>query len=216
MGTKYFILFYLLIVIQFNTSCVNKDGNPKAIKREISKSIPSINIDTNNVKKIFDKKGVNDSLRIEVFDIDEALINGKLPLNTNYKKFLELLGKEDSITNYTREMYSSFSDTVVTQTLHKNNSKFEIFQDQLKYDAIRFNVKTFVIYKNHKLSHETTIEDFSKVFPNASKEVGQVDVFDEGIQKMISLRESENPKFEGRINFMFKNDSLVEFHWWVP
>ncbi|WP_155845735.1 hypothetical protein [Chryseobacterium gregarium] len=60
----------------------------------------------------------------------------------------------------------------------------------------------------------TTITDLQKIFPNAVRDIGNMDVYGEGKLQVIQLREDQNNISDGHINTFLKNGKLYFMHWW--
>lgn len=149
---------------------------------------------------------------------DSVLINGRVPLKTTCDFFVRTIGKPDSITDYKGEMYSAFEDSieVETKSFYKYGSEYELYKNQLIYSEIFLNEKTFITYQDLILTNETSLEEFGKLFPLEVEQSGKIDIYQRGCRTMVRVKVFDREKVHKRINFIFKENCLESFHWWLP
>lgn len=159
---------------------------------------------------------------IEVIDTDKIYFNGKYKRFFTLKDFETKIGKVDSIRLINNEETcstifenTSESEKNIHQYLFKDGSRFENYDQQVAIDEFKFSNGNFLKYDNFILDSTTTIGNLKKIFPNAVKEIKQINVKDEGTLEVISLKENNNTS-DGNILLFFKNGRLYTIHWWFP
>lgn len=173
-----------------------------------------------NQNKIISEK---DSLT-EVMQKKDILFNGKLRRYFTVSEFEKTFGKPDSTKLLAEEEPCTYIFDTETQTqnvndnkyFYKEGSRFENFKEKVAVDEFRFLKNNFILFKGEKLSALTTITDLQKIFPNAVRDIGTMDVHGEGELQVIQLREDENNVSDGHINIFLKNGKLYSMHWWFP
>jgi hypothetical protein len=148
---------------------------------------------------------------IEVFQVDQALLNNKLHLNTNLRQFELLWGKPDSIItpDYDEVCAASFEEEF--QYILKDGSEFEMFKDSIVFSEIRFCGESFVTYNGITLNKNTTLADIKKRFPHAVKQAEY-----EGVPEEIRLRDTVNKDSDSAILMIFKEGKLEKLVNFVP
>jgi hypothetical protein len=199
-----------------NTSSVKKNEAIVATKKTISETKGKFDTAKFSTSKVTDAQN-------EVMREDEILFNGKLTRYFTLRKFEQLFGKADSIKLMSEEEPCSYifinkdgSKNIDDKYLYKDGSKFENSKNKVAVDEFRFTKNNFLLYKGIKLNAATTISDLQKIFPNAVNNIGTMDVYGEGILKVIQLREDKNNISEGHIEVFIKNGKLYFMHWWFP
>jgi hypothetical protein len=176
----------------------------------------------NPAKEINGGSSKKESQEIEVFDVNEMLFNGKSKRFFTLKDFEKNFGKADSIKSVNEEepcvsiFGNEYGENLYGNYLYKNGSRFETSKDSVAIDEFRFYNGSFLKYKNHIFNATTTLEDLRKIFPNAVKEIGELDVYGEGRLHVIYLKEDANNISDGHINVFIKNGKLYFMHWWFP
>lgn len=175
----------------------------------------------NPAKEINGGSSKKESQEIEVFDVNEMLFNGKSKRFFTLKEFEKHFGKADSTRLMSEDSPCSYifeneDGKLDDKYLYKNGSRFENSKDSVAIDEFRFYNRSFLRYKNHILNATTTLEYLRKIFPNAVKEIGELDVYGEGKLQVIQLREDANNISDGHINVFIKNGKLYFMHWWFP
>lgn len=169
------------------------------------------------------KTGSKDSLN-EVMSEKDIFFNGKLPRYFTVKEFEKTFGKADSTKLLAEEEPCTYIFDTESQTdnmndnkyFYKDGSRFENFKEKVAVDEFRFSKNNFILFKGKKLSALTTVIELQKIFPNAVKNMGTMDVYGEGNLQVIQLREDENNVSDGHLNIFLKNGKLYFMHWWFP
>lgn len=148
---------------------------------------------------------------IEVFQIEHALLNNKLHLNTNLRQFEALWGKPDSIItpNYNEICAAGFEEDF--QYLFKDGSTFEIFKDSILLGEIFFTGNNFITYKGVTLNRHTTLADIIRLFPHAVKQAEY-----EGTPEEIKLRDTANKDSDSSILLFFREGKLERLVNFIP
>ncbi|MFB9079637.1 hypothetical protein ACFFLS_07095 [Flavobacterium procerum] len=159
----------------------------------------------------------------EVMKEEDILFNGKLKRYFTLKEFENALGKTDSIKLMSEEEPCSYifenedgSKNLEDKYLYKDGSRFENTEDKVAVDEFRFTKNNFILFKGKKLDGNSTIAVLQKLFPNAIKNMGNLDVYGEGTLQVIQLREDENNISDGHVKVFIKNGKLYYMHWWFP
>lgn len=218
---KYFLLLIILQCFGLQSCKKEKKSETenltktKILKTNINKK------ELNSVKQCNRDSSKKESQEIEVFDVNEMLFNGKSKRFFTLKEFEKHFGKADSTRLMSEDSPCSYifeneDGKLDDKYLYKNGSRFENSKDSVAIDEFRFYKGNFLKYKNHILNASTTLEDLRKIFPNAVKEMGELDVYGEGKLQVIQLREDANNISDGHINIFIKNGKLYFMHWWFP
>jgi hypothetical protein len=211
-------ILLIILILLFNISCKNKEtksvektDNSKEIQKTISEN--KNKSDTSDIK----------DYQNEVMNEKDILFNGKLKRYFTLNEFEKVFGENDSIKLVLEEepCYSIFeyedgSVDPQDKYLYKDGSRFENSKDKVAVDEFRFTKNNFILFKGIKLKSTTSISDLQKLFPNATKDIGKMDVYGEGKLKVIQLREDENNASDGHIKIFLKNNKLYFMHWWFP
>lgn len=206
------ILFIILITV----SC--KDKNEVLIES----SKPVVETEETKINEKTDATKIADSLN-EVMNEEDILFNGKLKRYFSLKEFEDVFGKVDSIKLMSEEEPCSYifenedgSKDMEDKYLYKDGSRFENTKEKVAVDEFRFTKSNYILFKGNKLNSYTSITDLQKLFPNAMKSIGIMDVYKEGKLQVIELREDENNVSDGHIKMFIKNGKLYFMHWWFP
>lgn len=159
----------------------------------------------------------------EVMDARYIRLNGKLERYFSRKEFSSVLGEPDSAKLLSEEepctnnfVEADGSVDPQAKYLFKNGSKYENVKNKVAIEEISFAHGDFITYRGVTLNGQTTLTDLQKLFPNAVKNVGMMDVYGEGQLQVIQLREDKNNVSDGHINIFLKNGRLYIMHWWFP
>ena len=159
----------------------------------------------------------------EVMNEEDIYFNGKLKRYFTLEEFQNVFGKTDSIKlmseiepcNYIFENEDGSKD-IEDKYLYKDGSRFENTKQKVAVDEFRFTKNNYILFKGVKLNSTTTIIDLERLFPNAIKNIGILDVYEEANLQVIQLREDENNVSDGHIKIFLKNGKLYFMHWWFP
>lgn len=164
-----------------------------------------------------------DDLQHEVMLETEILFNGKLNRYFTLNEFQKVFGKADSIKLMSEEAPCTYlfenddgSKDMNDTYLYKDGSRFENTKQKVAVDEFRFTKDNFILFKGKKLNATTTLKDLQKLFPNALKNSGTLDVYEEGELQVIQLREDEDNLSDGHLKLFVKNGKLYFMHWWFP
>lgn len=164
-----------------------------------------------------------DDLQHEVMLETEILFNGKLNRYFTLNEFQKVFGKADSIKLMSEEAPCTYlfenddgSKDINDTYLYKDGSRFENTKQKVAVDEFRFTKDNFILFKGKKLNATTTLKDLQKLFPNALKNSGTLDVYEEGELQVIQLREDEDNLSDGHLKLFVKNGKLYFMHWWFP
>ncbi|WP_268845961.1 hypothetical protein [Flavobacterium aestivum] len=208
----------IISILLLSISCKNKE----------IKSVEKTDNSNEIEKTISENKNKSDTTDIkdyqnEVMNEKDILFNGKLKRYFTLSDFEKVFGENDSIKLVIEEepCYSIFENKDGSvdpedKYLYKDGSRFENSKDKVAVDEFRFTKNNFILFKGIKLKSTTSISDLQKLFPNATKDIGEMDVYGEGKLQVIQLREDENNISDGHINIFIKNDKLYFMHWWFP
>jgi hypothetical protein len=211
-------ILVIISILLFSISCKNKE----------IKSVEKIDNSKEIEKTISENKNKSDTTDIidyqnEVMNEKDILFNGRLKRYFTLSEFEKVFGENDSIKLVLEEgpCYSIFENADGSvdpedKYLYKDGSRFENSKDKVAVDEFRFTKSNFILFKGIKLKSTTSISDLQKLFPNATKDIGKMDVYGEGKLQVIQLREDENNASEGHIKIFIKNDKLYFMHWWSP
>ncbi|AQY20975.1 hypothetical protein [Riemerella anatipestifer] len=207
------------LIILMIVSC--KDKNEKLIEN----NIPIVETKETKIKEETDTTKIADEQN-EVMTEKDILFNGKLKRYFSLKEFENVFGKADSIKPLAEEEPCTFIfDTELEPDnsnfnefmyYYKDASRFENYKEKVAVDEFRFINNNFILFKGIKLNSSTTVKDLKKLFPNAMKNIGTMDVYGEGNLQVIQLREDEHNVSDGHINLFIKNGKLYYIHWWFP
>lgn len=211
-------ILVIISILLFSISCKNKEIKPVK-KIDNSKEIEKTISENKNKSDTTDIKDYQN----EVMNEKDILFNGRLKRYFTLSEFEKVFGENDSIKLVLEEgpCYSIFENEDGSvdpedKYLYKDGSRFENSKDKVAVDEFRFTKSNFILFKGIKLKTTTSISDLQKLFPNATKDIGKMDVYGEGILQVIHLREDENNTSSGHIKLFIKNDKLYFMHWWFP
>ncbi|WP_313580174.1 hypothetical protein [Chishuiella sp.] len=186
------------------------------------KRIESNHDEPNTIEKSETKKISFEDL--EILDIDSALFNGKIKRFFPLKDFEKYFGKPDSIVSVDTIGVCSFVfmgdngyKNPNDKMLYKNGSEFEMSDGEVAISKFRFNDNNYIKYNNIILNSTTTVDELSKLFPNAISKIYILDVYNEGKLQVFDLREGDYPDSDGdHMKFFLRNGKLSFMYWWSP
>ncbi len=154
---------------------------------------------------------------------NDILFNGKLKRYFNLSDFDKVFGKSDSIklVSEGESCHTIFENNDGSfhpedKYFYKDGSTFENSRDKVAVEEFRFTKNNFIVFKGIKLTADTTTNDLTKIFPIATANIGNMDVYNEGKLQVIQLLEDDNNTSDGHINLFIKNNKLYFMHWWFP
>lgn len=225
---KVFIVLAVLLLFIGSVTYIFIKGfeggrRPNLQEFEIAQEIPSKN-KTNSEKENSNQKTESKDSLNEVMSEKDILFNGKLSRHFTVKEFEKTFGKVDSTKLLAEEEPCTFIFDTEPETgsmndnkyFYKDGSRFENFKEKVAVDEFRFLKNNFILFKGKKLSALTTVSELQKIFPNAVKNIGSMDVYGEGNLQVIQLREDANNVSDGHLNIFLKNGKLYFMHWWFP
>jgi hypothetical protein len=208
----------IILIIFILFSC--NDKNAISVKKNDILKDTLKTLSTNKIKTDSIKIG---DLQNEVMLETDILFNGKLNRYFTLNEFQKVFGKADSIKLMSEEEPCNYifenedgSKDMDDKYLYKDGSRFENTKQKVAIDEFRFTKDNFIIFKEKKLNSTTTIIELQKLFPNATKNIGILDVYGEGELQVIQLREDQNNISDGHIKIFIKNGKLYFMHWWFP
>lgn len=217
---KYLSILWIFILF---SSCTEKDGNKKdpqpaaPHQKAMAKKDSTVSAAAPPTTEI-----TKDSLN-EVMLEDDILFNGKLKRFFSLNDFEKVFGKADSIKLMSEEAPCAYifenpdgSKDMNDRYLYKNGSRFENTQNKVAVDEFRFLNGNYILYKGIKIDSQTTLNDLKPIFPNAIKNIGTLDVYEEGKFQVIQLREDREGISDGHLKIFFKNNRIFFMHWWFP
>lgn len=210
---------YLLITCFLSAACNSpQESSEKAISQQENQSSPV----SSPSQPALPPKAGNDTA-IEVLNAEEILLNGKLKRYFSIAQFRSLLGTPDSSRLLSEEqpcntIFEEADGSVDPKAtyLYKNGSRYENTQDKVAIDEVSFTHGDFIVYHGMMLNARTTVDDLRKLFPNAVKHIGIMDVNGNGELQVIQLREDNNNISDGHIRLFLKDGRLYSMHWWFP
>ena len=217
-------IFVITLILVLSISCRNKEiksvekiDNSKETEVTISE-----NKNNSNTSDTTETSDIKDSQN-EVMKVEDILFNGRLKKYFTLSEFETVFGQNDSIKLISEEgsCYTIFENKDGSvdpedKYLYKEGSRFENSKDKVAVDEFKFTKSNFILFKGVRLDSATSISDLQKIFPNATKNIGSMDVYKEGKLQVIQLREDENNVSDGHINIFIKNGKLYSMHWWFP
>lgn len=221
------IVFFYSLFSAF-TACKNDENKEKNNRREengtgLVHSKKEYDISSKSSVKETAPPDKNKPNRIEIFDTDLMLFNGKVKRFFSLKDFKNNFGEPDSTKLIKQEERCAYvfqnldpTKNLNDKFLYKNGSHFENSDEKVAIDEFRFTKNNFILYKGIIFNASTTINQLKEIFPNAVENIGAINVYGEGELQMIQLREGEYELYDGHINIFFKNDKLYFMQWWLP
>lgn len=211
------VLFCLFIV-----SCGRNPVDTSKTNEQTQDSLKDVQNDIPQSQQ-YSQKVQAANTAIEVMAEKDILLNGRLKRYFTLNEFTSVLGKPDSsqLLSDTEPCTTIFQEAdgsvdPKAKYIYKNGSRFECAGGKVAIDEIRFEKGDFLVFKNHKLNKSTTIAVLRKMFPNAAKHIGIMDVAGEGQLQVLQLREDDENVSDGHINLFVKNGKLYYMHWWFP
>ncbi|SMP20421.1 hypothetical protein [Flavobacterium hercynium] len=214
----------LISILVLSVSCRNKEikSVEKIDTSKETEEIISENKSKPDTSYTTDIPHIED-FQNEVMKEEDILFNGRLKKYFTLSEFETVFGQNDSIKLLLEEepCYTIFENKDGSvdpedKYLYKEGSRFENSKDKVAVDEFKFTKSNFVLFKGIRLDSSTSISDLQKIFPNATKNIGSMDVYKEGKVQVIQLREDENNVSDGHINIFIKNGKLYSMHWWYP
>ncbi|HZX59840.1 MAG TPA: hypothetical protein VFE54_13985 [Mucilaginibacter sp.] len=173
---------------------------------------PHSNQDTKLVKVRIDS-----SINKEYLDWNSLKINGTIPLISSYSDLVNKLGKPDSTSKPDSDEISNSFYNKKFKYCYIKGLQFEKYNDTLVLRNIDFR-KSNGLYINSnraKISNETTIDDFKKLFPDAA-ENNQLSGTDLDEYLSISLSASRKHLNERWIfTFRWKDHRLIKLEYLI-
>lgn len=149
---------------------------------------------------------------------DALTINNMLPLSASKKMLYRCFGNHDSIVqpDYESICVSNFSDSFQFVFFGKTN--FEIKNDSAVLNQLFFEKDKHVklVGPNWVLDKTTTLETFSKIFPNSVKRKNSELISDIGEVIAIEIASSKGDIYDFKWIFYFKDQKLVLLEPWEP
>ncbi|AZA77583.1 hypothetical protein EG347_08680 [Chryseobacterium sp. G0186] len=211
----------LLAIILFQ-SCNQKKESEKnlAPQKEIQESKIQKDSILQDINKAADsKKDTLDEVMLE----NDIRFNGKLKRYFTLADFEKNFGKADSTKLLSEEepctsiFEGSAEDNGMNDKyFYKDGSRFENSGQKVAVDEFKFVKGNYILYKGIKIGGESTVNDLKKIFPNAIRDIGVLEVYGEGKLQLITLREDKEGISDGHINIFFKNNRIYYMHWWFP
>ncbi|MDR6919309.1 hypothetical protein [Chryseobacterium sp. 2987] len=216
---KYLSILWIFTLL---LSCIGKEGNKKDLQLTAPHQKTVAKKDSTVSAVPATTKIPKDSLN-EVMQEDDILFNGKLKRFFSLNDFEKVFGKADSIKLMSEEAPCTYifenpdgSKDMNDRYLYKNGSRFENTQNKVAVDEFRFLNGNYILYKGIKIDARTTLNDLKPIFPNAIRNIGTLDVYEEGKFQVIQLREDHEGISDGHLNLFFKNNRIFFMHWWFP
>lgn len=216
---KYLSVVLTIILFQ---SCNQKKETEKDLtpQKEIQENKIQKDSVFQNSDQTADRK--RDTLN-EVMLEDDIRFNGKLKRYFTLADFEKNFGKADSTRLLSEEEpctsifeSSEEENSMNDKYLYKSGSRLENSGRKVAVDEFRFVKGNYILYKGIKIDEESTVNDIQKIFPNAIRNIGVLEVYGEGKLQLITLREDKEGISDGHINIFFKNNKIYYMHWWFP
>ncbi|WP_284462211.1 hypothetical protein [Chryseobacterium sp.] len=215
---KYFLPVLAVILFQ---SCNQKKESKKdpVTQKEIQNNKVKTDSAIQNISKAAEiKKDTLDEVMLE----EDIRFNGKLRRFFSINDFGKVFGKADSTRLLSEEQPCTYifetpdGNGMNDKYLYKSGSRFENSGQKVAVDEFRFLNGNYILYKGIKIDSKSTINDLKQIFPNAIRNIGNLDVSGEGTLQTITLREDKEGISDGHINIFFKNNRIYSLHWWFP
>lgn len=211
-------ILVIISILLLSFSC--KNNEKKSVKKivilkksEKTTALKFTKSDTTEIKEV----------QNEVMSENDILFNGKLKRYFNLSDFDQVFGKSDSIklvsegdSCYTIFENNDGSFDSEDKYFYKDGSTFENSKDKVAVEEFRFIKNNFIVFKGIKLTADTTVNELAKIFPIATSNIGNMDVYNEGKLQVIQLLENKKNTSDGHINLFIKNNKLYFMHWWFP
>ncbi len=215
---KYFSIILLFILLPCSCKKEKKSVEPYKIQDRAKESDSGTTLQ--DTAQIVDVR--KDTLN-EVMSVEDIRFNGELKRFFSLSEFERVFGKADSIRLMSEEAPCSYvfensdgSKEMEDKYLYKNGSRFENSEQKVAVDEFKFLNGNYVLYKGIKIDAKSTLHDIKRIFPNAVRNRGTMDVYHEGKLQVIQLREDEKGISDGHINIFFRNNRIYYLHWWFP
>ncbi len=207
-------------IISFSAILLSCNNNTKSVEQN---DVLKDTLKTISVNELESDSTKIDEHQNEVMSEDDIYFNGKLKRYFTLTEFQNVFGKTDSIKlmsevepcNYIFDNEDGSKD-MEDKYFYKDGSRFENTNQKVAVDEFRFTKDNYILFKGIELNSRTTIIDLRKLFPDATKNIGTLDVYEEGKLQVIQLREDENNVSDGHIKIFIKNGKLYFMHWWFP
>ncbi|PST83659.1 hypothetical protein C7T94_14085 [Pedobacter yulinensis] len=212
----------LLICLLFNSCSGSADEDSKRAGQKQARTETGNTRSNRNLPEIAGTR-TEPRTDIEVMEEKSILFNGRLKRYFSLIQFKAVLGEPDSskllgevepCTNIFQEADGSIDPQ--TRYLFKNGSRFENAQDRVAVDQINFMYGDYLVFNDITLNRHTTLAELKRLFPQAGKRVGLMEVAGSGKLQVMQLREDENNQSDGHINIFFKQGKLYSLQWWFP
>jgi len=154
----------------------------------------------------------------EYLDWHKVKLNGKIDMLSSFTATSKILGKPDSAVapNYEDISVSYFNGEKFKYVYYKG-LQFEMMNDSLAFTQIDFSKDTALYFTSDKirLSYNTTLADFKKVFPKTAEK--ELPGADRDKYQVIGLDVSK-PATEDRWMFWFSHngDRLLKIEYFIP
>ena len=167
---------------------------------------------------------------IEVMDYRDIKYQGSLPRYFSVADFERVFGKIDSLVPvssdapcddglfwYKHDGSLSMEElNEISQYWFKNGSRYERYADSVAVDNFKLRGGNFIVFKDIRLDSLSTIKDFGRLFPNATKGLSDMDVYQEGRLQMLILKEEPLGISDGHLRLFFKDGRFYMIHHWFP
>ena len=112
----------------------------------------------------------------EYIDYRAVKINGVLPLDSKYDKFLEVLGQPDSVVNFNPDTDCQFFEEPY-QYIYLQGGMFYLQNDTAMFQYIDFNERPDLELKTPAitLNGRTTLQEVQKLYPKAVSKIRMIE-----------------------------------------
>lgn len=218
---KYVSLLFLIVWV---SSCYKEKEGKKRVVEKNEVQPRKITSDSGAVSQnISPRTTVKKDTLNEVMLAEDIRFNGKLERFFRLSEFEKVFGKTDSTRLMSEEAPCSYifenpdgSKEMNDQYLYKNGSRFENSGQEVAVDEFKFQNGDYILYKGIRIDAKSSLKDIQRLFPNAVRNRGVMDVYNEGKLQVIQLREDEKGISDGHINIFFRNNRIYSLHWWFP
>jgi hypothetical protein len=153
----------------------------------------------------------------EYLDWDAVKLNGKLPLIGKTADLYKLLGQPDSLVSPDfNDVCVHYFDDKIFQYAYFKESRAEVYGDTAVMTSIDFRHNPELELKTPtlRLNNKTTLASLAKIYPQAVKKQGELDVHKVGKRIEVSLAMGRNVSDESWL-LLFDKGLLVEIQWFM-
>jgi hypothetical protein len=161
---------------------------------------------------------VTTSNSVEAMSEKDIMLNGQHHRALSLSDYKRIYKKPERRIRVTTEeaCTSNFEDNPNSEFYFNKGIKFEVSKNKVIVDEFKFTQGNYIIFKQQRLSKNTTLEVVSKIFPHAFSKLKKFNTPENGVMKCIALEETPNHSSDGKVLLFFKKNKLYMLQWWFP